>query len=245
MWGGYAVLFIQTYPDDQGGITNAALASEVNRASTFPGNGTVIRPGSRAQFIMVFKTNIPANVSPELSSLPGGQGYVYGPLPWESPISNDSSYDVQYAIFTFSFCFKGGCFYSFGPYGNAWLSGPQGNISRFMDTNRYAGLESLFQGGVGTVIPEIQTAGNYTLHYFNNYSGNVTGKVAMGWSVVVFSRSRPYLYAGWATVASAAAFSTITGLVYLRKLRPPPANASSNSRQPTTPPGPESRITPA
>ncbi len=231
VWGGYAVLFIQTYPSDQSGIVNAVLTGESSWSSNFPGNGTVIRPGSKAQFIMAFKTSIPANVGSSSFLLPDDKGTVFSPLFWAPPASNDSSFEIRYAVFTFSFCSKTGfCFYSFGLYGNAWLSGPQGNISQFLDINHYAGLES--PGKVDTVIPEIGPAGNYTLNYYNPTSANVTGKVAMGPSLVVFSRSRPYLYAGVATLVTAAAFSTIT-VISWRKLRHKPENASSNSKQPT------------
>ena len=226
IWGAYAVLFLQTSPNDQGSVINAVLSGENGWASNFLGKGTMIRPDSEAQFIMQFQTNIPANVGASSFLLPDREGFGYGPILWKSPTLTDLSYEVRYAVFTFSFCSKSGCFYSIGNYGNAWLSGPQGNISQFMNANRYAGLES--PGQVDTVIIKIETAGNYTLHYLNNAfvpPANVTGMVAMGPSSVVFSHSWPYLYSGLATIVIAAAFSIVTGFVSWRKPRHAPVTS--------------------
>ncbi len=220
-WGTYAVLTVSTLPSDQASILNAVWNGENNFAANSIGNGTVMRPGSGAQYILMFQTNIPASKASGTYSLPAG-GYALGPLPWTSFNSSDSSFQVRYAVFTYAFSFlpgpKGCC--------PVWYSGPLGNMSSSMGTSSYGGLNDFLGQPTGfgwhTSILEVDSPGNYTLHFFNSgAAGNATGRVAMGSSAVVFSRSRPYLYAGVTTEAIAVALAAITVLDLWRKPKLP------------------------
>ena len=218
-WGSYAVLAVSTFPSDQGSITSAALRG-VSFASAYTGNGTVIRPNSQAQFLMAYQSKVVLNPNqawPQSYSVPSGEGYGLGPFLATQPSSNFSSFEVRYAIFTFSFGAPG----PLPPQGQpgAWLSGPQGNMSQ--PTYGFSSTAISNFPVPTTWILEIDTAGNYTLHYSNAQSANATGKVIMGSSSVVFSRSRPYLYVGLTTVGVAATFSVVTGFVSWRRTRPP------------------------
>ncbi len=231
-WESYAILWTQTSPSDQASIVNAVLDHESLFANNV-GNGTVISSGSGAQYIVMFQTNIPANIAPSSFVLPGGAGYALGPAPWTAPSSAASSYEISYAVFTWLFGFPVP-----GPGGvPLWLSGPQGNISQPTYTIPGYGGVNLFaeQGGLkfpehlgwAPSILEIDTVGNYTLHFFNTGTENATGRVAMGYSSVVFSRSSPYLYAGATTTVIAAAFAVGTGLVSWRRFRHPAPSSES------------------
>ncbi len=218
-WGTYAILFVSTSPSDTGSTINEVL----NRESQSFANtvGTVMRPGSGAQYILTFQANIPGGIAPSGHSLPGG-GYDFGPLLWTPPSSTAASFQVKYAVFTYAFSFTP------GPMGCCplWFTGPQGNISSSMGTSSYGGLNFFVGQSVGAVrfgwetsILEVDSVGNYTLHFFNkgDAGGNATGQVAMGASAVVFSRSQPYLYPGVTTEAVALALVVMTALVLWRR----------------------------
>jgi hypothetical protein len=203
-WGIYAALW--TFPNDQGSILNGVLDGE--HSSTYCcGNGTIIRPESEAQFIMIFQTNPTNPGSCGSCLLPNGQGWVTGPFALTAPKLAFSSFQKYYAVFTFAFT-------AFTPlqqiaqrFAPPWFSGPQGNMSESISTSIYAGLRNLVTPFFETAILEISIPGNYTLHYFNAGSVNATGRVAMGPSSVVYSR--PYFYPGLATIATAGIFSII------------------------------------
>jgi hypothetical protein len=216
-WGSYAILAVSTSPSDQGS-TDAALRG-VRIASSYAGNGTIIRPNSQAQFMMVYQDKVIVNASqpwPRTYSVPGGEGYGFGPFLTTQPSSNFSSFEVRYAIFTFSFSAPG----PLPPQGQPapWFSGPHGNLSQ--PTYGFGSLALSNSASLTTWILGIDSAGNYTLHYSNAQSANATGKVIMSSSSVVFSRSRPYLYSGLATVVTGAAF--LTSFALLRKLKRTP-----------------------
>jgi len=229
-WASYFVLW--TSPHDQGSMTNSVIEN-VNRW-TCCANGTVITPGSEVQYIIVIQRQVPASTGfCGGCPLPNGKGYVYGPTELRPNNPTISSFELNYAVFTFTFCPKltTGCALGFGypqpnqAAPNSWLSGPQGNISQFIITQKHDPLLSgIFQNPLFTVIVEMDTAGNYTLHYHNYFSTNATGTVAVGFSTVVFSR--PYLYTGATTIAIAIVFAALTasfrgrGSVVARQLRP-------------------------
>jgi len=122
-------------------------------------------------------------------------------------------------VFTDSFSFLP------GPSGCCpfWFSGPNGNISQpFLKATRYGGLGQYASVGGGfswvTSIFEVNAPGNYTLHFANTGAmGNVTGRVAMGASIITYSRTQPYLYPGIAATAFAIIFSVVAALVLRRK----------------------------
>ena len=217
-WGIFAVLFVS--PSDQGGIINAALSGENGWTENFSGNGTLVAPNSDAQYIMFIQDKVPASSVAQFYLLPNG-GVAYGPVLWISPSSSASSYEVRYAIFTFSFCGATGCLFGIGPQGIERFSGPTGNISQWMDVSHYGGLENR-RLLPHTSIIGIEMVGNYTLHIHNPYSVNATVHIAMGLSTVVFSR--PYLYPGVTTIAIAAGLAVMTGLASWRRTRHPHPN---------------------
>jgi hypothetical protein len=218
-WGVYALLW--TYPNDQGSTLNAVLNGELS--DTYyrgNGNGSIIRPGTEDQFIMIFKTN-PGNGGGSFIS-PDGKDFIVGPFLWTAPGVAGSAWTMQYAVFTFSFSTQ------LGPYSPLWFSGPQGNMSQFIHNDRYGGLPTKIGEHFDTDIFELPTPGNYTLHYFNNHPANATGLVAMGPSSVTYSR--PYLYPGATTIAFAGILSAVT-IVLLRKKNPPPTTGSTSSAE--------------
>ena len=208
-WGTYAVFW--TYPNDQGGTLNAVLNGELSVTGyRGTGNGSTIRPGTEDQFIMIFKTN-PGNGGGGFIS-PDGKNFIVGPFLWTAPSPTGSTWTVQYAVFTFSF--------SAQPPGTRfplWFTGPQGNISESIHTDKYGGLPTNIGQNFDTGIFELSAPGNYTLHYFNYGSTNATGLVAMGPSSVTYSR--PYLFPGATTITFAGVLSAVT-LVLLRKKNP-------------------------
>jgi hypothetical protein len=213
-WGIYGVLW--TFPNDQGSILNGVLNGE--SSSTYCcGNGTIIRPDTEAQFIMIFRSNPTNPGSCGSCLLSNGEGWVTGPFTLMSASLPIFSFEKHYAVFTFAFTPPpsiGEVAQRFVP---PWFSGPQGNVSESLHVSKYAGLENispLFE----TSVLEISALGNYTLHYFNPGLGNATGKVIMGASSVVYSR--PYLYPGIATIMVAGVFFFLTGFVSWRKPRP-------------------------
>lgn len=222
-WGVYALFW--TYPNDQGSTLNAVLNGELS--DTYyrgNGNGSIIRPGTEDHFIMIFKTN-PGNGGGGFMS-PDGKDFIVGPFPWTAPSPTASTWEVQYAVFTFSFSAQ------LGPPSPLWFTGPQGNMSQAIHTSQYGGLSLIAGGSFDTDILELSAPGNYTLHYFNGGPGNATGKVAMGPSSVTYSR--PYLYPGATTIAFAAILSAVT-VILLRKKNPQPETGPEQ--------GPEDRKT--
>jgi hypothetical protein len=219
--GVYGIVWTQTSPSDQPSVINAILGGENNILATGVTNGgDTIKAGVGFQYILMFKTASATccNQGPSGYTLPTG-GSMFGPLAWTSPNDTASSYDRRYAVFTDSFSFQpspSGCC----PF---WFSGPDGNISQpFLKTGRYGGVEQYagVPGGFGwaTSIFEVNSPGNYTLHFTNSGAvGNVTGRVAMGASTVTYSRTQPYLYLGIGATAFAVIFAAVAGLVYRRK----------------------------
>ena len=161
--------------------------------------GITIPPNSEAQFTMIFES-IPAynasNGWPQEFPVSGGEGVAVGPYFPSDPSSTLSPYTVRYAVFTCSFCA-----------GASWLTGAQGQISTTYDISP----------PIDTWIVEVDSPGNYTLHFQNIGSTNATGQITMSYSLVVFTPSRPYLYPGLATIGVAVALSVATGLVSRRK----------------------------
>jgi hypothetical protein len=218
-WGVYAVLW--TFPNDTGGTINAVLGGELE--STYCcGNGTVIPAGSEAQFIIDFGASLKAGNCGSCP-LPNGLGFVTGPFGWTAPGWGVSSIQKYYAVFTYQFSYT--VKEQLPAVIREWFSGPQGNLSESMHTDTYGGLNNLL-GYFETSIFEATAPGNYTLHYFDTGSANFIGKVVMGASSVVFSR--PYLYAGIATIVIATAFSGVTGFASRRKLESSPNSHSSD-----------------
>jgi len=181
--------------------------------------GDMIKPGVGFQYILMFKAaSVAYYQAPSGYTLPTG-GWVFSPLAWTQPKDTASSYDRRYAVFTDSFSFLP------GPSGCCpfWFSGPNGNISQpFLKATRYGGLEQYagVSGGFSwvTSIFEVNAPGNYTLHFANTGAmGNVTGRVAMGASIITYSRTQPYLYPGIAATAFAIIFSVVAALVLRRK----------------------------
>jgi hypothetical protein len=219
--GVYGIVWTQTSPSDQASVISALLGRENNMVATGASNGgDIIRPGVGFQYILMFKTASATCCHQGASAytLPTG-GFVFGPLLWTSRNDTASSYDRRYAVFTDSFSFLA------GPSGCCpfWFSGPNGNISQpFLDTGEYGGLDqyAAIRGGFdwATSIFEVNAPGNYTLHFTNTGAmGNVTGRVAMGASLVTYSRTQPYLYLGIGATAFAIIFAAVAALVYRRK----------------------------
>jgi hypothetical protein len=207
-WGVYSILW--TFPNDQGSTVNAVLGGQYSSGYSTVyccGNGTVIPPGSQAQFIIDFGTSLKAG-SCGACPLPNGLGFVSGPFPWTaSGLWAISPIEKFYAVFTCQFAYTTK---SSVPAPQVWFSGPEGNLSESMHTDTYAGLETLL-GHFDTSILEASAPGNYTLHFFNTGSADFIGKVVIGPSTVAFTR--PYLYAGIVTIAIAGMFSIVIGFV--------------------------------
>jgi len=222
-WGVYAVLW--TFPNDQSSTVNAVLGGEYSSGYSSVyccNNGTIIPPGAEAQFIIDFGASLRGG-NCGACLLPNRPGFVSGPFAWTTSGWAISPIEKYYAVFTYQFSYSVKAELPQAP--REWFSGPQGNLTESMYTDRYAGLENLL-GHFDTSILEASAPGNYTLHYFNTGSANFTGKVVIGPSSVTFSR--PYLYAGVTTIAIAGIFSVITGFASWKKLR-------STSRRATPP----------
>lgn len=229
VWGGYGILLTQTSPSDQRSIITEALAGEYAISSTgTSGGGVVITPGSEFQYILMFQGVGPTTGTRNSSAfaLPAG-GYAFGPITWTPssntlssfPNSTSYSYKIAYAVFTFSFN------YPAGPLGccRVWFSGPNGNISQYLGTVTYGGLDNYAKntgGGLAwsTAMFDVDAPGNYSLHFaYAGTLGNATGRVSMGPSLVYFLRTQPYLYPGVATVVAAIILAIVGTLVAKRK----------------------------
>lgn len=199
IWGVYSTLW--TLPSDQGSINQAILNGEYESDVYLgpSGNGTIITPGSQAQFIVWYRTQSNDGRVGGDFLVPSIHGFGAGPFLW-APSSTLTSYERDYAIYTLSFETPR---YGSGNF-SMWFTGPLGNLTAF-DSGKNGGLE-----GFNTAILEASAAGNYTLHYVNrNTSANVTGKVVLGPSLVNYTR--PYFYSGLATIIVAAGLSVVTG----------------------------------
>ncbi len=219
-WGTYSVLLIQTSPSDQAAIISEASKGFIRATLGFP-NGTTVPPGATREYIIFLKTNIPPEIAPNAYLLPNGKGAAEGPLEWTAPTSNDTSYDKNYVIFTYTFCSSSTCQGGFGrgTYGTIWLSDPLGNITQPMETVSTGGGGPTGGDGVETAIAETVTPGNYTLHYANTSNANFSARVVFAQSHIWFSRSRPYLYAGALTLALGAAVLCSIVVVSVTSLR--------------------------
>jgi hypothetical protein len=207
-WGVFAVTW--TSPNDAGSTLNAVFNGERQTLTTLglSGNGTIIRPHSEAQFIMFYRTEIPAGLGSGTYPVPGGQGIAYGPLLWTAPTSNLTSFEVKYAVISFSAAST-----LTGPGPIWWVSGPQGNLTASLSTSRFGGLEyTRTNYYYQSSIFELSGPGNYTLHYLNQGSTNATAIVALGSSSVLFTH--PYLYSGVTTIVIVAALLILTGLAF-------------------------------
>jgi hypothetical protein len=201
-WGANAILTVSTAasPNSPGGTVNAIMRG-VYVSSTYSAGApgvNPIPPNSEAQFTMIFQANPTYNASggwPQVYSVPRAEGTGWGPFLPSDPGSSSSSFTVRYAIFSFSL---GGGVY--------WLTGPQGQLSTTYD----------FGTTPPTWILEVDAPGNYTLRFDSAQSANATGHVTMSYSSVMFTPSRPYLYAGLGTIGVAAAFSVATGYLSWR-----------------------------
>ena len=214
-WGIFATLW--TFPNDQGSVIQAVLNGEYQygfyRGPS--GNGTILTPGSHAQFIIMYRAQNQGGGGGGSSLLPGGLGFVEGPYLWTTPSTTLTTFGRNYAVFTFSFSSRLGS-------GNAtlWFTGPQGNLTLSFNTERYGGLNIILPTNFDTDILKAPVPGNYTLHYVNrNTSANVTGRVVMGPSSVTFSR--PYFYGGLTTIAVAVGLSIVTGFTQRNKILTP------------------------
>ena len=191
-----------TWPSSSpGGIINAILRGTYVY-TTYPvgtPQGITIPPNSEAQFTMIFESNPAYDASkgwPQTYPVSGGEDVALGPYLTSDPSSIFSPYTVRYAVFTCSFCV-----------GGSWLTGPQGPIDPTYSLTAPA----------DTWVEEVDSPSNWTLHQLNQGSTNETGQITMGYSSVVFTPSRPYLYPGLATIGVAVALSVATGLVSRRK----------------------------
>ena len=217
-WGSYAIQFTQTSPGDQASIANYLASSTPQLYVNTAGNAT-ISPGAEAQYIMTFQTNNPGNPQ-SIRALPSGLGYSFGPLTFDTTNNATFPHNTTYAVFTFLFGWQ------LGPNGGSvpsiWASTPSGIIHQpTITAPGYAGVDLYAKQGVAgfnentgwaTWILEVDTPGNYTLHFLNSGIAKAAGLVAMGYRHIVFSRSSPYLYAGITTIVTAAALGIGIGV---------------------------------
>ncbi len=217
-----AFFILWTSPNGQGSINNAvlegenawAVPNEAGCSSCISGPAAVsVGPDSTAQYIIEFQTNyVSQSTQGQLYSSPDQDLYVVT-FQWTPPSSDFFSFERQYVVFTYSFQFG----ISGTTRSTVWFTGPQGNLSQSVHTSKYGGTD-VFHGGLyGTSIIEVDSAGNYTLHYSNPLSGSLNGTIAMGPSSVTFTR--PYLNLGLGSIGIAAAFATSTVFVSWKKLR--------------------------
>ena len=178
---------------------------------------------------MTFEANIPGNVSPTARYRPGGLGYTFGPDPIDTTSNDSFPHTTTYAVFTFLFGWQLGP--NGGPVPSIWASSPSGITYRPTITSPgYAGVDLYAMQGVAafnqhvgwfTWVLEVDTPGNYTIHFLNSGIASAAGLVAMGYADIVFSRTRPYLYVGVATIVVATALAISIGFEELRRPRNP------------------------
>jgi len=240
IWGGWATLFTLTVPGDQANIANRADVTP-QIGLNLQGNAT-INPGAEAQYIMTFETNIPSSVAPTARERPGGLGYTFGPDPIDTTSNATFPHTTTYAIFTFLFGWQ------LGPNGGSlpsiWASTPSGIMYQpTIVAPGYAGVDLYALGGVAsfnthigwtTWILEVDTPGNYTLHFLNSGIANAAGLVAMGYTHIVFSRQSPYLYVGIATIVAAAALGIGIGFEEWKRRRRPGLSQKARQTQRTS-----------
>ena len=227
IWGAWAIQFTQTSPGDQASIANRAdITPQI--ALNSGGNAT-ISPGAEAQYIMTFETNISPSIGPTAHERPGGLGYTFGPDPIDTTSDATFPHTTTYAVFTFLFGWQLGP--NGGPLPTIWASTPSGIMyNPTIVAPGYAGVDLYAKQGVAafnqhigwaTWILEVDTPGNYTIHFLNSGIANAAGLVAMGYTDIVFSRSSPYLYVGIATMVVAAALGIGIGVEELKRQKPP------------------------
>ncbi|HZY47542.1 MAG TPA: hypothetical protein VFE96_07060 [Candidatus Bathyarchaeia archaeon] len=208
-WGIYGSLW--TFPNDQSDTIQAVLSGEYQSIGYLgpTGNGTIITPGSEAQFIMMYRAQGPPGVFGGSYNLPNGQGLAVGPFSSITPSTNIPNDAVNYAVFSYLFDTASGKAIKL------WFTGPQGNLTVSFVTSVKGGLDAFFPKSSGpsvsgTNILEVSAPGNYTLHYVNTGTANETGKVEMGPSSVTYSR--PFITPGLTSIAFAAVLAVFTGL---------------------------------
>lgn len=227
IWGGWAIQFTQTSPGDNANIAHLAdITPQIGL--NLPGNAT-IAPGAEAQYVMTFETNIPPSVAPTSRDRPGGLGYTFGPDPFDTTSNTTFPHKTSYAMFTFLFGWQLGP--NGGPIPSIWASTPSGIMYQpTILAPGYAGVDLYakqaiasfnYHTGWSTWILEVDTPGNYTLHFLNSGIANAAGLVAMGYTYIVFSRSTPYLYVGIATIVVAASLGIGIGVEEWKKPRRP------------------------
>lgn len=227
IWGAWAIQFTQASPGDQANIANRAdITPQVT--TNMQGNAT-IPPGAEAQYTMTFQANIPGNIAPNVRARPNGLGDTFGPDPFDTTNNATFPHNTTYAVFTFLFGWQ------LGPNGGSvpsiWASTPSGNLSNpTVVAPGYAGVDHYALQGVATFnqhigwitwILEVDTPGNYTVHFLNSGIANAAGLVAMGYTDIVFSRSSPYLYVGIGTIVVAAALGIGIGVEEWKRQKQP------------------------
>jgi len=227
IWGSWAIQFTQTSPGDDTSIANRAdITPQVT--TNMQGNAT-ISPGAEAQYTMTFQANIPGNIVPNVRARPNGLGDTFGPDPFDSTSNVTFPHKTTYAVFTFLFGWQLGP--NGGPLPTIWASTPSGIMyNPTIVAPGYAGVDLYAKQGVAafnqhvgwaTWILEVDTPGNYTMHFLNSGVANAAGLVAMGYTDIVFSRSSPYLYVGIATIVVAAALGIGIGVEEWKRQRRP------------------------
>lgn len=174
---------------------------------------------------MMFETNIRQGDAPTAHARPNGLGYIFGPDPFDTTSNETFPHKTSYAVFTFLFGWQLGP--NGGPIPVIWASTPSGIMYQpTILAPGYAGVDLYakqavasfnYHTGWATWILEVDTPGNYTLHFLNSGIANAAGLVAMGYTDIVFSRESPYLYFGIATIVAAAALGIGIGIEEWKK----------------------------
>ena len=207
-WGFY--MTILTSPPDQDSLVSAVFNGEFNTITIT--NGTIVQPGTEAQFIINFQDKALWNQIGGMYYIPNRPGFEIGPYGSVAPGQSINEHIIRYTVFTYSFLrpSPGG-----SPTSKSWFSTPNGNLS-FSDaiyTSKYAGVqmftpERLFD----TAIIQMTGQGNYTLNFLNSDTVNATAMVALGVSDVTFFR--PYLYPGLASLVLATWLTLTTAFIW-------------------------------
>jgi hypothetical protein len=204
VWGVYSVTYVSTSPSDQNSLTNTILH---NAVTVITSNGTSVAPYAMAQFVAFYRTTIPSNQVSGAYLFQNMPGYAFGPILWQPKNSNESYTQAEYLVLTLrltSTCYSGSCVYI----GSLlWLSGPQGNISQYMEARPFTA--GAFRSSYSDIyILQVTGPGNYTLHYNNLHpQDSYTAAVNMDIAKVTFTHSRPYFIPGIASLVVAIALS--------------------------------------
>jgi hypothetical protein len=132
-------------------------------------------------------------------------------------------------VFTFLFGWE------LGPNGGSlptiWASTPSGiTYNPTIVAPGYSGVDIYAKQNIAafnqhsgwfTWILEVDTPGNYSIHFINSGIANAAGLVAMGYTDIAFSRQSPYLYVGIATIVAAAALAIGIGVQEWKRQRRP------------------------